>query len=124
MYLRIVISIVFFLYIVNGCSRPTEQEDLEAETHIISYYKGSNFGQKIYVKYQIENICEDSIRGWNIYFRVSMESGKQVLIHDGLTYDLEPGEVSDNIIAYSMIPDHFDDVDSPIMASLKRLEIY
>jgi len=53
-----------------------------------------------------------------------MVSSKQIKAYDGLTYELEPGETSEILIANGDIPDHFDDVDKPSLAALQLIEVY
>jgi hypothetical protein len=102
----------------------THEDLLEADVLILGTFKSIDLGGSATVRYQVENIGDKKIRGWNIYFRVSMESGKQVQAFHGLTYDLAIDEISDKLLAYGKIPDHFDDVDKPITATLQLIEVY
>jgi len=117
---RLQVSVLSFLvFILVGCS--AEQENLDADVTVIRTYK---LGETAFVKYTVENIGEEDIRGWNIYFRVSMISSKQIKAFHGLTYGLQPGETSEILIARGDIPDHFDDVDKPSLAALQLIEVY
>lgn len=111
--------ILFMLLSMIGCT--TEPSNLDSEVHII---KVNKYSEKANVQYQVENIGAKPIRGWHIYFRVSMKSSKQVKAHHGLTYSLEPGEISAKLVATGEIPDHFDDVDVPTTAALQLIEVY
>lgn len=113
---------VFALLLLNSCN--DNRNNLDAEVHITKFYKTTWQGGSATVNYQVENTGDTDIRGWNIYFRVSMKSGKQVQAFDGLTYDLEVGETSDELLAIGAIPDHFDNVDEPIKATLQLIEVY
>ena len=115
-----VLSIILFILI--SCS--AEQKNLDADVLINKYYKYSNYSRIVYVKYQVENTGELPINGWNLYIRVSMKSGNQVVAFDGLTYHLEQNEKSDELIATGTLPDHFKLEDLPINAAVKFIEVY
>jgi len=119
MYKLQVIVLSILLFVLVGCS--TEQENLDVEVVVIRTFKIS---ESAFVKYTVKNIGEGDIQGWNIYFRVSMESSKQIKAYDGLTYDLEPGQTSEQLIASGDIPDHFNDIDKPSLATLQLIEVY
>lgn len=119
--LQVSVSSILLLILV-GCS--TEQENLDAEVQIIRTFKSIELGGSATVRYKVQNLGNQEIRGWNIYFRVSMTSGKQVQVHHGLTYDLAVGEISEELLAYGKIPEHFDDVDEPSLATLHLIEVY
>ena len=119
MYKLQVFAIILILIILLGCS--PEYGILDSNVYI---NKVSKLSDKVNVQYQVENIGDKPIRGWHIYFRVSMESSKQVKAHHGLTYSLEPGEISEKLIALGDIPDHFDDVDRPSLAALQLIDVY
>ena len=110
--------VVFFIAIIS-CDH--EPNILDAEVNIIRTYK---IGETAFVKYTVENTGDKIIRGWNVYFRISMESSKQIKAHDGLTYDLEVEETSEILIASGEIPDHFNDLDKPSLATLQLIEAY
>lgn len=119
---RLQISILLIVLFLLGCS--TEQENLDAEVLINKFYKYSNYSRNVCVNYQVENVGEEPIRGWNIYIRVSMKSGNQVVAFDGLTYSLDQNEKSDELIATGTLPDHFKLEDLPINAAVKFIEVY
>ena len=119
MYKLLYPFLILVLTIFIACS--VEQNNLDSVVHIV---KVTKIGEKVHVQYQVENIGEKPIRGWNIYFRVSMESSKQIKAHHGLTYGLDAKEMSEILVARGDIPDHFDDVDKPSLAALQLIEVY
>ena len=94
MYKLQLLVLSLILFIILGCS--AEQKNLDAEVYITEFYKTSKYSNNINVMYIVDNIGEESIKGWNIYFRVSMESGNQIEASDGLTYSLNPNDFLKN----------------------------
>ena len=115
--LILIISIIF-----TGCNAMSDNKDVEV--HIIRVFKTKDLGGSVNVRYQIENIGESNVKGWNIYFRVSMQSGKQVEASDGRTYYVFRGGISEVRIATGKIPDHYDDLDIPTVAVLQKIHVY
>ena len=121
-FYSIIITVIIVGITFISCSKDTN--DFDVEIVIQKTYRNNSQGGSAIVKYQIINIDDEDIRGWNIYFRVSMKSGQQVVAFNGLTYNLEPGEISETLIANGRLPDHFKNSDEPITASLRFIEVY
>ena len=121
-FLIVVIIVSASTLFLIGCEDASSE--LDAEVHVIRTFKSIERGGSVNVRYQVENTSDIRIRGWNIYFRVSMASGQQVEAFNGLTYSLNPGEVSKELLANGKIPDHFDGADQPTIASLQLIELY
>lgn len=106
-----------------SCNK-NEFPELDAEVIVIRTYRSNDLGGSANVRYSVKNTSNEIINGWNIYFRVSMNSGQQIDATDGLTYILEPEETSKTLIATGKLPSYFKNEDEPASASLKFIEVY
>jgi len=114
--------LILIASMIIGCK--IDSNFIDAEVTIIDAYRAvGTYGTYAKVSYQVKNISKKRIKGWNIYFRVSLKSGTQVRVHHGTTYDLEPGEKSDTLIAAGYIDDN-NAKSKVLKASLTGIEAY
>jgi len=97
---------------VNVLSVTTEAIVLPNETKVTRHAN---------VNYCIENTCEKTIHGWEIYFNVALYQGTNITAMDNIYYSLESGETSKTQIAMATIPSYCYDAR---YASLKNIEIW
>ena len=118
------LSIILLLLsgsVVISCE--DKENILEAEVNVIRAYKTSDMGGAANVKYTVENTGKMKISGWKVYFTVHMRSEPSLEVIDGTTYDLEPGEISQNQVASVIIPSHYS-IPTIIGASFRRITLY
>ncbi len=112
--------------VVISCEDKDKENNLEAEVNIIRTYKSSGLGGSgtAKVEYTVENTGEMNISGWKVYFIVNMTDSPGLEASDVISYDLEPGDISHNLVANAVIPDHYPYSVKPTDALFKRIELH
>jgi hypothetical protein len=121
---KILITIIF-IFIFISCEDKIEYDAqvniISVVTEAISQPYESKITRFAKVSYTINNTCECTIHGWEIYFNVAINGGPNVTAMDNRYYTLEAGETSKTQIASTPIPSYYEDARN---ASLKNLEMW
>ncbi|MFC1593313.1 hypothetical protein ACFL3O_00080 [Candidatus Neomarinimicrobiota bacterium] len=119
--LLLIILLLLSGSVVISCE--DNENNLEAEVNVIRTYKASVLGGAAKVVYTVENTGKMKISGWKAYFYVHMSYEPSLEANDAITYDLEPGEISQNQEASVKIPSHYYN-PKITGASFRRITLY
>jgi len=120
------IFLIFLIFLIfTSCDDKIEYEAqvniLSVKTEAIAQPNEPKVTRFAKVSYTLDNTCECTINGWEIYFNVALNGGPNITAMDNLYYTLETGETSDVQIATTPIPSYYDDARN---ASVKNLDIW
>ena len=117
----ILLSIFFFLSCFTvACNQVDEYEEVEVSVVSVT----TQWGNKVIVRYTVENTGTKAVNGWEIFLNVRMDGGAQLMVSESTYYVLEPGEISKPRSLETRIPTYYQLGSKARNAYLKNIETW
>lgn len=124
---KYILYILFSLILVFSCDKkdPLEMDVTILSTHTemqwvidLGVYENHRVGV---VEYCTKNIGTRKVNGWKVFFDVHLMNSPQIMAYEGLSYNLQPNEISKTRSVVCLIPEYYGDA---YKATLKHVEIW
>ena len=112
--------LLYLFSLVVACNKLDDYDEVEVSVVNVT----THWGNKVAVRYTVENMGTKTINGWEIFLNVRMYGGAQLMVSESIYYVLEPGEISEPRSLETRIPEYYQPGSKARNAYLKNIETW